>query len=267
VSWFPARDTTRRFSDRVADYVRYRPGYPEAVIESLAAEAGLSAQSVVADVGSGTGISAEPFLRLGCAVYAVEPNTEMHRAAEERLGVYPRFVSVPGTAEATGLPDGSVDFVVSAQAFHWFDRGKARAEFARILRPGGWVVLLWNSRLTDTTPFLRAYEGLLHRFGTDYREVHHRYLGEEAVRSFFVPGRCERRAFPNAQSFGLEGLKGRLLSSSYTPAAGHPNHLPMLEELARLFAEHQEAGRVRFLYDTELYFGRLEEPGAESSSP
>jgi SAM-dependent methyltransferase len=259
VSPSAALDPTRRFSDRVADYVRFRPGYPEAIVETLRREAGLAPASELADVGSGTGLSAEPFLRFGCTVYGVEPNAEMRRAAEEFLAGFPRFRSVEGSAEATGLPDGSVDFVVSAQAFHWFDRAKARREFARILRPGGWVVLLWNSRQTDTTPFLRAYEALLQRFGTDYREVHHRYLGREAVEGFFAPDRCERRAFPNEQAFDLEGLKGRLLSSSYTPAPGHPNHLPMLAELARLFAEHHADGKARFLYDTELYFGRFED--------
>jgi SAM-dependent methyltransferase len=248
---------TERFSNRVGDDARHRPRYPPAVVATLAAEAGLGPGSTVADVGSGTGISSELFLRRGCAVAAVEPNREKRRAAEGFLASFPRFLSIAGSAEATTLPDGSVDFVVAAQAFHWFDRDKARAEFARILKPGGRVVLLWNSRRLDATPFLIDYEALLQRFGTDYRAVHESYLDEGAVRRFFAPAPCERRAFPNEQAVDFEGLRGRLLSSSYVPAPDQPSARPMLEELARLFARHQDGDRVSFLYTTELYFGRL----------
>jgi SAM-dependent methyltransferase len=250
-------DPTERFSDRVADYARYRPGYPPAVVETLAAEAGLTPASAVADVGSGTGLSAEPFLALGCAVVGVEPNARMRAAAEQRLARHPRFESVTGTAEATGLPEGSADFVVSAQAFHWFDRRAARREFGRILRPGGSVVLLWNSRGAASTPLLADYEALLLRFGTDYRQVVRSYLGEPEVRAFFAPGPCRRRTFPAEQVFDLEGLTGRLLSASYVPAPGHPDHRPMLEELERIFARHQQGGHVRFPFECELYWGRL----------
>ena len=120
-------DSTQRFSDRVADYVRYRPNYPRGILATLAAETGLSTDSLVADVGSGTGISAELFLSHGNAVYAVEPNHDMRAAAEAALARYPRFHSVVGTAETTSLPDHSVDYVVAAQAFHWFDADSTRA--------------------------------------------------------------------------------------------------------------------------------------------
>lgn len=246
-------DPTRRFSDRVADYVRYRPGYPEEVVEALAREAGLAPGSAVADVGSGTGISAALFLRFGCTVFGVEPNREMRLAAERQLASFPRFRSVDGTAEATGLPDASVDLVVAAQAFHWFHPEPTRREFARVLRPGGRVALLWNTRLTDASPFLRAYEDLLHRFGTDYGQVDHRRVDAAALREFFG-GDFRSLSFPNEQRFDLAGAKGRLLSSSYAPPPGHPDHEPMLRELERIFAEHQEDGRVRFEYDTELHF-------------
>jgi SAM-dependent methyltransferase len=252
-------DPTRRFSDRVADYVRYRPGYPEALLRALVEGAGLGSDSAVADVGSGTGISTELLLRTGCRVFAVEPNAEMRAAAEERLGGEPRFRSVAGTAEATGLPDGSVDLVAAGQAFHWFDRGRFRSECLRILRPppeGGRVALFWNARRTDSTPFLRAYEELLRRFGTDYERVDHLRLGPADFDPFFG-GPYESRRFPNEQAFDFPGLRGRLLSSSYTPGPGHPDHEPMLEELRRLFDRHQEDGRVRFEYDTELHLGRL----------
>ena len=250
-------DSTARFSDRVADYVRYRPHYPDAVVRTLHEEVGLPAGAAVADLGSGTGISAELFLRHGCAVWAVEPNREMREAAEGWLGEQPAFHSVAGTAEATTLPDRSIDLAVAAQAFHWFYPARTRAELARILRsPTSPVALVWNSRQADTTPFLREYERLLLEFGTDYRSVNHRNIDPVRILAFFG-GRFELRRFPNEQSFDFEGLRGRLLSSSYTPPEGHPDHAPMMARLAEIFAEHAEGGRVRFLYDTELYFGAL----------
>jgi SAM-dependent methyltransferase len=258
----PAPDPTRRFSDRVADYVRYRPGYPEALLRALMDEAGLGPGSRAADVGSGTGISTELLLASGAEVWAVEPNAEMRAAAEERLGGEPRFHSVAGTAEATTLPDASADLVAAGQAFHWFDRERFRAECVRILRdapPPGRVALFWNSRRTEATPFLRDYEALLRRLGTDYERIDHKQLGPEGFEAFFG-GPYESRRFDNHQVFDFEGLRGRLLSSSYTPPPGHPGHQPMLAELRRIFDRHQEEGRVRFEYDTELHLGRLAPP-------
>lgn len=247
---------TRRFSDRVADYVRCRPRYPEALLRALETEVGLGPASAVADIGSGTGISAEILLRSGCSVYGVEPNDAMRRAAEKVLADEERFHSVAGTAEETTLPDASVDLVTAGQAFHWFDRVRFRAEAARILRPGGRVALFWNRRRTDTTPFLRGYEDLLLRFGTDYRQVDHAQLGPADFEGFFG-GPYTARFFANQQRFDFEGLRGRLLSSSYAPGPGHPAHEPMLAALRGLFDRHQEEGWVRFEYDTELYVGEV----------
>jgi len=255
------RDSTERFSDRVDNYVRYRPGYPAGVLDVLCQETGLTPASVIADVGSGTGISAALFLRNGNTVYGVEPNAEMRHAAESLLASDPetfaRFRSVDGTAEATTLPARSVDYVVAGQAFHWFDAERARAEFARILRPGGWLVLMWNSRRQDSTPFLRAYESLLERFGTDYRQVRHTNIDPEALRPMFAGGDFTRRVLYNEQRFDLDGVRGRLLSSSYTPSASEPGYEPMLRELERIFAAHAEDGEIRFEYDTELYIGHV----------
>ena len=251
----PASNATTRFSDRVANYVRYRPGYPPEVIGVLRAGTGLAPGQVVADVGSGTGISAKLFLDAGHPVFAVEPNADMRAAAEAMLGADPRFHSVDGTAEATALPDGSVDRVVAAQAFHWFDPARAGAEWRRILRPGGWIVLLWNTRRTDGTPFLRAYEALLREHGTDYAAVTHENVTDEALRTVLGDGYA-RRVVPNRQVFDFAGLKGRLLSSSYAPGEGHPGHPAMMAALERIFHHHQRDGRVRFEYDTEIYFGR-----------
>jgi SAM-dependent methyltransferase len=251
------RDAMSRFSDRVANYVRYRPGYPDSVLEILREETGLTSQSVIADVGSGTGISADLFLRHGNVVYAVEPNAEMRRAAEERLAGRPKFHSVAARAEATTLPGAAFDYVVAGQALHWFDVALAREEFARVLRPGGWVVLIWNSRRIDSTPFLCAYDALLRTYGTDYMEVQHQNIDDAVLQKFFAAGEFERRSVYNEQRFDFDGLAGRLLSSSYAPAEGQPNYEPMMRELERAFAEHAEGGRVCFEYDTEVYFGRV----------
>jgi SAM-dependent methyltransferase len=222
-------------------------------------EAGLGPGSRVADAGSGTGISTELLLASGAEVWAVEPNAEMRAAAEARLGGNARFHSVAGTAEATTLPGAGADLVAAGQAFHWFDRERFRAECVRILRGAprtGRVALFWNSRRTESTPFLRAYEALLRRFGTDYERIDHKQLGPEGFEAFFG-GSYESRRFDNHQVFDLEGLRGRLLSSSYTPPPGHPDHEPMLAELRRLFDRHQQDGQVRLEYDTELHLGPL----------
>ena len=253
----PSPDPTARFADRVADYVRTRPGYPAGFLDLLRTEAGLTPTTIVADIGSGTGISAELFLRNGNAVNGVEPNREMREAAESLLARYPDFHSVAGSAEETTLAAASVDFVVAGQAFHWFNAAKARAEFRRILRPGGFVVLMWNTRRIGTTPFLQAYEDLLQRFGTDYREVVHTNVDRSALAAFFGPGGFQSHKLDNQQVFDREGVRGRLRSSSYTPDPGHANHEPMMRELNRIFDEYNDSGTVRFEYDTELYIGRL----------
>jgi SAM-dependent methyltransferase len=180
----------------------------------------------------------------------------MRMAGERLLAGFPRFTSVGGTAEATGLEDASVDYVTTAQAAHWFDRARARQEFCRILKPQGWLVLLWNERCTDTTPFLRAYEQMLLTFGTDYQDVRHERT-TEAVNEFFDPLPYQERTFANRQEFDYAGLEGRLLSSSYAPGPGHVKHEPMLAELRRIFDEHASGGHVAFDYTTRVYFGRL----------
>jgi SAM-dependent methyltransferase len=250
------RDTIGRFNERVANYIAYRPKYPAAVAEFLRAELRLSAASVVADVGSGTGILSELLLRERCTVFGVEPNKPMRAAAEELLQAYPNFKSVDGTAEATTLRSASVDLVTAGQAFHWFDGARARVEFKRILKPAGWVALMWNMRRTDTTPFLRAYEKLLREFGTDYTQVNCEQLPEERIAEFFG-GPYNRRSFANEQVLDYAGVRGRLLSSSYVPLAGQPNHEPMLAELQRIFDLHERAGRVTIEYDTKVFYGRL----------
>lgn len=248
-------DATKRFTDRVADYVRYRPAYPTALGATLRDQVGLSSSSVVADVGSGTGISTAMLLDLGVKVHAVEPNEAMRHAAEQLLAARSGFHSVAGTAEATALPTASCDLVTAGQAFHWFDVDGARAEFQRILRPGAPVALFWNRRSVDGTAFLAGYEDLLKRYGTDYQTVRHDRYDAGVFDGFFLRG-WKRWAFPNAQELDREALFGRVFSSSYTPSPEHPDRAPMERALGELFERESKDGRVRLEYATELYLGR-----------
>ena len=252
------RDPTQRFTGRVDNYDRYRPTYPRAILSLLETEFDLTGASVVADVGSGTGILSELFLQNGNRVFGVEPNYEMREAGEKRLERYPRFTSVAGTAEATTLDDACVDFVTVGQAFHWFEVARSRAEFGRILlRPGGWVVVIWNARRRNATPFLAAYERLLREHGTDYEQAEHGRSGAEMVDEFFGSDGYKTASFDNAQTFDLDGLKGRLLSSSYVPGPGESGSGAMLREAEELFLGHQTNGKVTIEYDTKVYYGRL----------
>lgn len=253
----PPSNARERFSSRVDDYVKYRPGYPAELVPLLAREAGLRPGAVVADLGAGTGILSQMLLDAGAVVHAVEPNEAMRAAAERALGARPGFSAVAGSAEATSLPDASVDIVTAAQAFHWFEPVGTRRELARILRPGGSIVLLWNARRTAGTPFLDAYEALLLRFGTDYARVRHDNVGDEGVAAFFAPEEPKRFVLANAQVLDRDGLRGRLRSSSFTPEEGDPRHGPMMEELDALFVRHAEGGVVTIPYDTIVYVGHL----------
>ncbi len=247
---------TERFSDRVSDYVKYRPSYPQQLIQTLCAECNLGPRSVAVDVGAGTGIFSALLLEAGMRVVAVEPNESMRRAAEEKLAAHPHFTSRPGSAERTGLDAGSADLLTAAQAFHWFRRDEARREFGRILRPGGWVALIWNQRNTRT-PFLAAYEKMLQTYAPDYAASAHRDEDPAAIEAFYGPMGCRRFVFPSVQQLDLEGLRGRLMSSSYAPKPGHAQHAPMMRHLDALFALHEREGQVAFHYDTILYLGGL----------
>jgi len=248
-------DSTQRFTDRVSDYVKYRPGYPREIVTFLHSTGGLADGAQVADIGAGTGISARLFLDAGHPVVAVEPNQAMRAAADEWLKDYAGYTSVAGTGEATSLDSASVDLVIAAQAFHWFDPIAARQEFARILRPHGLIALMWNSRLLDGTPFLAGYEALLRRFSDDYQSVSERYGDDASMAVWFGDRLAHTARMPNAQRLDFDGLKGRLMSSSYAPKAGHPNHEPMLAALRELFDRTARDGTVDFVYETLVYVG------------
>ena len=252
-------DPTKRFSNRVDNYVKYRPGNPREVVEVLARECGLTSDSTVVDVGSGTGILTELFLENGNRVIAVEPNREMREAAERLLAARPGFESVDGTAEATTLPNAVADLVAAGQAFHWFDQARTREEFARILKPGAYVALVWNVRDVEANDFMREYEGLLREYGTDYEAVSHHGVALSEMEGFFGEGRYELRTLRNSQVLDYEGLRGRLLSSSYVPAPGESNFEPMLAALGDLFKTRSDGGSVEIVYATKVFFGRLRE--------
>jgi len=255
----PGRDPAARFSDRAEDYVKYRPHYLPDVVRALQEACGLRREHLIADVGCGTGLLAKIFLESGNRVIGVEPNREMRLAGEEYLASYPNFSMVDGSAEATTLPDASVDFVIAGQAFHWFRPPEARIEFARIVKPQGWAVLVWHDRDTESTPFLRAYEDFVRRHSTDYEQVTHKYLASyAALEHFFDPNEMKLILQHNQQRLDLDGLRGRLLSSSYIPKSGE-RYDAMSRELPQLFSAHAAEGRVVLEYDTKIYYGRLDQ--------
>ncbi|MEP7077035.1 MAG: class I SAM-dependent methyltransferase [Acidobacteriota bacterium] len=249
-------NTVERFSNRVENYIRYRPGYPPEVLDLFRNDRGLEKNSIVADIGSGTGISSKVFLENGNVVFGVEPNDAMRVAAEQYLAAFPSFRSIKGTAENTGLNRASVDFVVSAQAFHWFDQPAARQEFTRILIPKGIVALIWNQRQVDTTPFLIEYEKFLLSYANDYEQVRHENVSEEALGSFFGKP-FSRKAFKNLQILDFDGLKGRVLSSSYMPAETDPCFPRMVGELESLFAKHAENDKIEIFYNTTVSWSSI----------
>lgn len=249
-------DSVERFSNRVANYIKYRPHYPAAIIGYLAEKCDLTLDSVIADIGCGTGISSRLFLENGNRVIGIEPNAAMREAAVEYLAGFPEFELVDANSTDTSLPENSVDLVVAAQAFHWFEPEKTRTEFNRILKPGGHIVLIWNERQLYSTPFLVDYEAFLIKYAYDYGNVRHENIAGDQLSDFF---RTEYAAmtFPNHQDFDFDGIKGRMLSSSYMPNESDAVFDEMVKELQALFAKHAENGRIRVLYDTNVYTSQV----------
>lgn len=247
-------DNTKRFADHVNDYIKYRPSYPQQMLKVLEQRISFNKGKIVADIGSGTGLSSIPFLENGNKVFAVEPNEEMRAAQERMLAQFNQFTSINGTAESTTLADHSVDIIFSGQAFHWFDKIASKEEFRRILKPNGTIVLVWNSRSTRSA-FQVAYEKILYDTIEEYKTVNHRNVDEKIISDFFLPQEVESATIANSQVFDLDGLKGRLKSSSYCPKAG-----VALEELMSridgLFSKFEDGGKVQFVYDTIMFWSK-----------
>lgn len=251
------KNSTRRFSDRVENYAKYRPAYPKEFIDYLYANLGFSKDSIIADIGAGTGILTGLLLDRGSRVVGVEPNREMRKAAETLLEEYSKFVSIDGTAENTGIADNSVNYVICAQAFHWFDKNACKKEFQRILKPGGKVVLVWNNRKVHESGFSTEYEELLRTYANDYKEVNQKLITDDEFKIFFQNGAFDKVIFSNTQMFDFEGLKGRLLSNSYTPLPGESNYETIMAELKNMFDKYKLDGTVLFEYETEGYVGEV----------
>jgi len=248
---------TERFSDRVDDYVKYRPHYSPEVVNALRVACDLRPEHTVVDVGCGTGLLAKIFLENGNRVIGVEPNANMRRAGEQYLSSCKDFTMIDGRAEQTTLLGQSADFVVAGQAFHWFQPQPTRREFARLLKPDGWVALIWHDRDVEATPFLRAYEAFLKEYSTDYSSVaHNKVANYSALEQFFRPDAMHLVVQETSQELDYEGLRGRLLSSSYAPRQG-PRADAMLRALPELFEKHAAAGRVALEYHTRIYYGHL----------
>ena len=250
-------DPTQRFSDRVENYIKYRPGYPSQVVTYLDNECNLSNNSVIADIGSGTGIFTKLLLDQGYKVYAVEPNTAMQQAAKQQLGPHVNFIPVNGSAEVTTLETKTVDLVVCAQAFHWFNNQKTRLEFKRILKEDGYAALIWNNRDANADDFSTAYENILKKDSTDYNQVNHRNINDTDLKAFFRDGIFKLVRYPNEQVFDEAGFLGRAFSSSYVPAEGTDAGEKFRETLKTIFRQYNKGGKVSFQYRTEVFLGKL----------
>jgi ubiquinone/menaquinone biosynthesis C-methylase UbiE len=252
-----AIDPTQRFSNRVESYRLHRPGYPSAIAELLAQECGLDSESVIADIAAGTGLLTEIFLAHGFNVIAVEPNQQMREACATLITQYPHLNCVEGTAESTGLHGHSTDLITVGQAMHWFDLERTRNEFVRILKPGGWCAIIYNNRRMTGDPFHEGYEQILIDHGTDYSTVRDSHLDEDRLAAFFAPNAMCSATFKTAQHLTVDGLMGRVLSSSYMPQPGHARYEEMSRSVESHFAEHETGGHVRMEYDCVVCYGQL----------
>lgn len=251
-------NSTTRFSDRAGDYDRYRPTYPRELLAIARDQLGLVDSWAIADIGSGTGLVSRLFLENGNTVFGVEPNEEMARYAVSNFAEFGRFSDVRGTAEATGLADNSVQLVVAAQAFHWFDVRAAAKEFRRILNEPKQAMVVWNTRSLDATPFLVDYETFLLEWGTDYPSVSHDHRSEDAsLEELFGHKQFQHVVLSNQQVLDSEGLTGRIMSCSYVPTRQDAKFPEMLDAIRQLFESHEQNGVVQMEYNTDVYFGQL----------
>ncbi len=253
----PSIEPTARFTTRVDDYRRYRPGYPPAIVDLLARECQLRDNSVIADIAAGTGLLSEIFLASGYRLLAVEPNEKMRAACFDLIPQYQQLECLAGTAEATGLDANSIDLITVGQAMHWFDLPRTRREFARILKPQGCCAVIYNNRRMSGDAFHDGYEKILVDFGSDYESVQRRHMSKENLATFFAPNPMKAASFDNSQRLDLEALRGRILSSSYMPQPGHPRYDAMSDAIEKLFAANESNGHVRLEYTCVVCYGQL----------
>ena len=239
-----------RFSSRVENYVKYRPNYPKDALSFLF-ENGINKDNVVADIGSGTGIFSNQLITNVKKLYCVEPNDPMREYAESLLNKYDNFYSIKAPAEATTLEDNSIDAIVVAQAFHWFDIEKCQIEFNRILKDeNSHIFLIWNNRLSNTD-FLLKYDEVLCNLSKDYNIVNHQNLGDREF-DYFFDKKWAKYEFDNVQIFNKEQFVGRVASSSYNPEKGDDIYEKFYENINRIFDEENEEGFVKFNYKTQI---------------
>ncbi|MCY3414699.1 MAG: class I SAM-dependent methyltransferase [Candidatus Heimdallarchaeota archaeon] len=246
----------RRFSDKVKNYIEYRPDYPDKVYDAIKKYIDINSNWVIADVGSGTGKSSLLFLNKGHQVIGIEPNDEMRVAAEHLLSQY-KFKSVNASAENTTLTDNSVDLIVAGQAFHWFDVDKCKQEFTRISK-NGYAVLIWNSR-SKKDGMMKAYEDFLQNSDTDYAEVNMFKNKDSDITRFFDTVVVE--TIVNTQEFDWNGFLGRALSSSYSPKPSDPKYDEFVDGLSNIFESYKnESDRIKFVYSTDVFIGKIRKP-------
>ncbi|EIQ1514519.1 class I SAM-dependent methyltransferase [Vibrio parahaemolyticus] len=245
-----------RFSSRVADYDKYRPSYPLDLVNKLVEQSNLNQRSVIADIGSGTGVFTELLLNQGVKVIGIEPNDAMRHSAENKLNHKANFTSLNATAESTRLKKGSIDLITAAQSFHWFNKDKVIPEFRRILKPNGVLALVWNQRCVEQD-FQTAYDEILRKYSKDYDSVNHKNLKDNEVPQFFDSNRMEAYTYSNEQLFDYEGLLGRIRSSSYCPLPGTTEYSRLVKELEVVFNQFSLQGQIKFKYQSHLFIGQI----------
>ena len=244
---------TGRFTGLSDLYAQYRPNYPTDAIDFIIGHCDLQAGSLVVDVGCGTGISSRLFAERAVNVIGIEPNAEMRASGQRETS--PRGMPQPvyrdGTAEATGLDDGVADAVLAAQAFHWFEVQPALQEFHRILKPEGWVVLMWNER-DQRDEVTAAYGAVIRAFPNAAGIEGSRGQAGSALLESTLFEKAQRLAFINKQPLDEAGLLGRAFSASYAPKdpSGVEKATAALREVFRRF---QKDGQVTLVYETSVY--------------
>ncbi len=252
----PFADSTTRFSTKAGVYAKARPRYPASVVTFLESQGVLKQGDVIVDLGSGTGLSAQPFLDAEYSVIGIEPNDAMRAEGNRYLASYPRFRAISGKAEATSLKDHTADVVLAGQVFHYFDIEKTRAEAQRILRSPGWFVAMWNHRNHQSTQLHQQYEALLRRYCPEYHKLAELYRSPERSAAFFGPGYGDA-TLQNPQQLDWEIFEARVLSSSYIPKPEHPDYEPFMAEMKLLFDGHARDGVVQFDLEIWIHWGRL----------